>query len=202
MATPKKVPSRQRLIQAAATLFYEHGIHRTSVDAVVAAAGLTKPTFYKNFPSKDDLIVGVAQFRSQAWHEAVEAQVAKAKTPEQGLLAIFEFLDQFVRAQNFRGCALVNAAVEIFSPGDPSREVARANKIENRLRIERLAREANLRQPEHLAAVLALLFEGAITSAYVEQDIQAAEVAGKAAAQLIQAHASPTEKGPGPSSVP
>ena len=45
--------SRQRLIETAATLFYRRGIQRTSIDEVVAEAGLTKPTLYRHFRSKD-----------------------------------------------------------------------------------------------------------------------------------------------------
>ena len=178
-------PSRERLIQTAATLFYERGIHRTSVDLVVAEAGLTKPTFYKSFPSKDDLIEAVANYRSENWHRAIEEEVAAATTPRQRLIAVFDFLENFIADEGFRGCALVNASVEIHIATGPGREVARQNKLANRRRLEQLAKEAELPNPEPLAATLALLFEGAITSAYVEGYTEAGQVARRAAEALI-----------------
>ena len=54
-----RVTSRDKLIEAAAKLFYERGVHATGVDAVVHAAGLTKPTLYSHFRSKDELVAAV-----------------------------------------------------------------------------------------------------------------------------------------------
>lgn len=175
-------------MRAAAGLFYAQGIRGTSVDAVVAEAGLTKPTFYGHFRSKDDLVTAVMELRSAAWHEAVDGYVANARAPRAKLLAVFRFLDAFVASPGFRGCALVNASIEVPSPGDPAREVARGNKTTNRRRLESLAREAGLRDPKRLAASLALVFEGAIVAAWVEGDRGAARDARRAAEQLIAAH--------------
>lgn len=152
---------------------------------MVAEAGLTKPTFYKSFPSKGDLIEAVSNYRSENWHRAIEEKVAAATTPRQRLIAVFEFLEEFIADDGFRGCALVNASVEIHIAAGPGREVARQNKVANRRRLARLAKEAELPNPEALAATLALLFEGAITSAYVEGDTGAGLVARQAAEELI-----------------
>ena len=104
------------------------------------------------------------------------------------LLAVFDFLEDFIGAGNFRGCALVNASVEVISPSHPGRQIAARNKQDNRERIARLAREAGLRNPKSLAASLALLFEGAIVQAYVESDRNAGRQARQAAESLIRAH--------------
>ena len=57
---------------------------------------------------------------------------------------VFDFLEAFIAEKNFRGCALVNASVEILSPDSPGRETARRNKSENRRRLECLASAAGL----------------------------------------------------------
>ncbi len=180
--------SRERLIQTAAALFYEQGIHRTSVDTVVARAGLTKPTFYKYFPSKDDLVTAVVGFRSDNWRRAFEERIAAATTPQRRLSAVFEFLEDFIADRPFRGCALVNASVEILSAADPGRQIARRNKKVNRRCIEKLAREAGLAEPAILASALSFLFEGAIVTAYVEGDRNAGRAARRAAERLIRSH--------------
>ena len=50
-------PERRRplVLDAALTLFLEHGYEGTSMDAIAAAAGVTKPVVYDCFPSKDEL---------------------------------------------------------------------------------------------------------------------------------------------------
>jgi len=48
--------TRARLLDAAETLFGDRGIHRTSLDEIAAAAGLTKGAIYANFGSKKELV--------------------------------------------------------------------------------------------------------------------------------------------------
>ncbi len=98
-------------------------------------------------------------------------------------MAVFDFLEEFIGARNFRGCALVNASVEVLNPSDAGRKIASRNKRQNR---ERLAREAALPKPRALASALSLLFEGAIVQAYVESDPTAGREARRAAEQLIR----------------
>ena len=52
---------QERILQTASALFYRQGIKSTGVDAVVKAAGTTKMSLYKYFPSKDDLILAHLQ---------------------------------------------------------------------------------------------------------------------------------------------
>ena len=49
------VPSRDRLLEAAARVFAERGFERASVDDIAAEAGLSKGTLYWNFKSKEEL---------------------------------------------------------------------------------------------------------------------------------------------------
>jgi AcrR family transcriptional regulator len=53
---PTREETRQRLFEAAAAAFAEHGIGGASVEAITAAGGLTRGAFYSNFASKDELI--------------------------------------------------------------------------------------------------------------------------------------------------
>jgi AcrR family transcriptional regulator len=49
--------ARERILEAAACLFYQDGIHAVGVDTIIAESGVAKMTLYCHFPSKDDLIV-------------------------------------------------------------------------------------------------------------------------------------------------
>ncbi|MFF4767342.1 TetR/AcrR family transcriptional regulator [Streptomyces sp. NPDC001255] len=54
--SPRAAHTVRRLAEAAARQFAAKGCHRTSVDDIVAAAGLARGTFYKYFHEKQDLL--------------------------------------------------------------------------------------------------------------------------------------------------
>jgi hypothetical protein len=51
-----KIPPRTRVLSAAADLFLRHGIAGVSVEAIAKAAATAKPTLYRHFASKDELV--------------------------------------------------------------------------------------------------------------------------------------------------
>ncbi len=67
-----KPSMRERIIEAAAELFYSRGIRAVSAEKIIARVGITKVTFYRHFPSKDDLIVAYLERRAQWERDAVE----------------------------------------------------------------------------------------------------------------------------------
>lgn len=186
MVTKRKTRSRENILKAAAELFYEFGIHTTSVDTVVARAGVTKPTFYQHFSSKADLVTAVVELRSENWNQAIEHEIAQAETDEGRLLAVFNFLESFIADDSFRGCALVNASVEVLDPSSPARKVAESNKKSNRDRLLNLATALGIKDPESLAWDLSMLFEGAIISAYVENNQEIGRRVRQSADRIIQ----------------
>jgi AcrR family transcriptional regulator len=58
---PTRDDTREKLFEAAARVFEEQGIGGASIEAVVAAAGLTRGAFYSNFKSKDELIIAMLE---------------------------------------------------------------------------------------------------------------------------------------------
>lgn len=59
--TPRRVATRQRLVEAAIQEFAARGVDATSVEHVSEAAGFTRGAFYSNFATKDDLCVAVLE---------------------------------------------------------------------------------------------------------------------------------------------
>jgi AcrR family transcriptional regulator len=57
--SPKEESRREKIIAASASVFFEKGFSRTSMDDVIAIIGGSKRTLYRYFPSKDELFFAV-----------------------------------------------------------------------------------------------------------------------------------------------
>jgi len=58
---PTRDDTRDKLFEAAARVFEEHGIGGASIETLAAAAGFTRGAFYSNFKSKDELIIAMLE---------------------------------------------------------------------------------------------------------------------------------------------
>ena len=77
---PRPVPIRERTRRIAQTeltavaqdLFLAQGYEDTTVDQIAAAAGMSKRTFFRYFPSKDDLVIGKYDLFADRMAEALD----------------------------------------------------------------------------------------------------------------------------------
>ena len=180
-------PRREHLIDTAIVLFAEHGYHATGIDAILAAAGVSKKTLYRHFRSKDELILAALKKYDGLFRNDFMRQVeARAETPRGRLLAVFDVAADWFRQNNFYGCMYINAIGEYAAPDTPIRQVCKEFKALMRRYIENLCVDLRVPDPAGLAEELALLLEGAIVTAQVsETRARAAQVAATAAAVLI-----------------
>src|SRR6266478_917717 len=58
---PTRDDTRDKLFEAAARVFEEHGIGGASIETIAAAAGFSRGAFYSNFTSKDELIIAMLE---------------------------------------------------------------------------------------------------------------------------------------------
>jgi AcrR family transcriptional regulator len=182
--------SHERLVTAAARLFYDRGITSTGVDAVVQAAGLTKPTLYAHFPSKSALVVTVLQQRHERLANELEAWVEGIEDAHARPLGVFSWLADWYSRGGQRGCGFLNAAAELADPEDAARPVVRAEKRWLRDLLTSLCEGAGLSQPSRLGSQLLLLVDGVAGRVVVQGSDAAAEAvddATRVAALLIDA---------------
>src|SRR5580693_7596007 len=111
-----KIPMRERIVEAATELFYAQGIRAVSAEKIIAQVGITKVTFYRHFPTKDDLIVAYLERRAAWEREAIAgARQAASDVPE-----VFRIVAEAIGAEScrpgFRGCPFINAAAEYAAP--------------------------------------------------------------------------------------
>ncbi|MFF5082805.1 TetR/AcrR family transcriptional regulator [Actinoplanes sp. NPDC000266] len=104
--------ARQRLLSTATRIFYADGIHAVGVDRIIAEAKVTRATFYRHFPSKDDLVVTYLQEVHQMERAAITSAIAANPTAAGSLLAIAGAIAANIQSPGFRGCAFLNAAAE------------------------------------------------------------------------------------------
>ena len=111
---------KARLVHVAIELFYSHGFQAVGVDQILAAAGVTKTTFYKHFESKDDLLVAAIRAAGRVGDAGLDRRRAETggDDPQAQLLAFFDVLDTWFNAPDFHGCQFINAAVEFPNPND------------------------------------------------------------------------------------
>lgn len=183
---PRLTPAGERILTAASTLFYEQGIRTVGVDAIAAAADVTKKTLYDRFGSKDRLIAAYLEERNRIWHRFLDDQLAERDpaTPEDVILALFAALTDWL-AGSRNGCGFINASVELAAPDHPAMPVIVGQKQWMRAEFEAQARAAGFADPAELADRLLLLHEGALVSYRVAAMPSAPEVAGRAAADLL-----------------
>lgn len=182
--------AKELLTEAADTVFYEHGISSTSVDAVVEAAGVSKPTLYAHFPTKSAVVAAGLRHRHAARRAELEAWVAREDDPRRRPLAVFRWLAAWYAGGGQRGCAFLNAAVEAPRTDWTIRTPVQEEKTWLLTFLSRLCAEAGCASPDDLASQLLLLIDGVAGRVVVhgpEAAPQAAADATRAAGALIDA---------------
>ena len=112
MASPAELTyAGERVLDAAARLFYRRGINAVGVAEIAAEAGVTKKTLYQQFGSKDALVLSYLGARDQRWWDNIEHRLAGAPRPR--ALVVFDAYLEHPDGEVHRGCALLNAAVEL-----------------------------------------------------------------------------------------
>jgi AcrR family transcriptional regulator len=185
-----KTPVRERLLKAAAELFYNDGVGATGIDAITARAGVAKMSLYNNFSSKADLVNAYIQARHEEWLGLYRERLRHATTPQERILAVFDAYEDhasFEYERGFRGCGLLNAAAEL-PVGEPGRAAVAAHKEE----VERLIKEhlRDMRRPasismDEIAEHLSFLLEGAMARAGLEGHSARLKAARKIAVSLL-----------------
>ena len=181
--------ARQRILDAAYDLFSRRGIRGVGVDELMQQAGVAKATFYRHFPSKDDLVLAFLRQREQAWvTDWVLAEVReRGATPEEQLLAIFDLFGEWFARDDFEGCSFINVLLELDDREHPARQECEAALARLRVVLASLAANAGLRDPGEFALSWHILMKGSIVQA-AEGDVEAARRAQTMGRLLIEHH--------------
>ncbi|ANJ67327.1 TetR family transcriptional regulator [Halothiobacillus diazotrophicus] len=155
--------ARMRILLAAHDLFYRDGIRATGVDRVIAESGVTKVTFYRHFPSKNDLIREFLAFRHQRWMTWFTEALQRHGGDDRALVPA---LAEWFGSENYRGCAFINSVGELGTTLPDVVTISHRHKQDMADVIAGLLPE-NPQRAQH-ARALALAVDGAIVRAQMD----------------------------------
>ncbi|RZS41290.1 TetR family transcriptional regulator [Herbihabitans rhizosphaerae] len=178
---------RERLLATAARLFYAEGIHAVGVDRLAAEAGVTKATFYRHFPTKDDLVL--AYIRAE--DATIRGKIAGARELPAGeaIGAIFAGLAANACRPGFRGCPFINAAAEYPDAAHPVRRAIHEHRTWLRDTLAEILTAQGHPAPDVTARELTLLHDGALVAGYLADPRDVRETLHHAVQRIV---------GPGP----
>lgn len=160
--------ARERILVTAHELFYRDGIRATGIDRVIAEAGVAKLTFYRHFPSKDELVRSFLAYRHDRWLAwLVEALGRHGARPGAGLAPLTAAMGEWFADPAFRGCAFINAVAELGGSLADVVAIAQRHKEEMVQVIAELLPPGAQRQSRARAAAMAV--DGAIVRAQMDE---------------------------------
>ncbi|MGH3417768.1 MAG: TetR/AcrR family transcriptional regulator [Actinocrinis sp.] len=176
---------RDRLLETARRLFYTQGIHTVPVDRLVTEAGVTRATFYRHFPAKEDLVEAYLRATDADLRGAVGKALDRG-TAQDAAAALLELIGQVTCSAGFRGCHFINASAEYPDAADPIRVAVAEHRAWFQDTVTRLAERAGHPDPDYAGRVLVLLHDGALSAAELDDPLQVRETVIRAGRELLR----------------
>lgn len=177
---------RDQLVNTALALFYREGFHATGIDRILAESGVAKMTLYKHFKSKDELIMAALESRFAPAAERM-ARAFERLPPREAILRVFDGLDEWLKQDEFCGCAFINAAAEFHDRDHPVHRLAASYKFTTQHYFREALERLQVADPARLARQLQYLMEGAISMGHIQGPGDQALEAKEAADLLLRA---------------
>ncbi|MBO0706275.1 MAG: TetR/AcrR family transcriptional regulator [Candidatus Dormibacteraeota bacterium] len=165
--------ARERLLSTASGLFYREGIRAVGVERILAEAPATRATFYRHFPSKEDLVLAYLRGVDAHIRAEVHAAVETAASPADAVRAIGTVVTDDLARPEFRGCAFLKAAAEYPDPDDPVRRVVLEHRAWYVTTLAELFAQVfgtspRRPNPQHAARHFVMMRDGAMTGAHLD----------------------------------
>jgi AcrR family transcriptional regulator len=165
--------ARERLLSTASALFYREGIRAVGVERILAEAPVTRATFYRHFPSKEELVLAYLRGVDAHIRAGTQAAIDAAPSPADALRAIGTAVADDLARPEFRGCAFLKAAAEYPDPDDPVRQVVLDHRAWyvatlTELFAQVFGESPRRGRPEHAALHFVMMRDGAMSGAHLD----------------------------------
>ncbi len=185
--TPRRSAARDRLLATATRLFYSVGIRAIGVDRVIEEAQVTRVTFYRHFPGKEDLVCAYLQAEDQRIRELVSSGAAATGDPAGAMNMLIEGIGQEICAPGFRGCPFINAAAEYPDPQSSVHRAVLTHRAWFHGAVAEALRTGGHPDPFYGADLVMALRDGAMVAGYLGDSGTAVSSFSRAARSLIAA---------------
>ncbi|MFD1712996.1 TetR/AcrR family transcriptional regulator [Amnibacterium flavum] len=191
MAVETPIPPRRpsaakvRLLEVADRLFYAEGIHTVGIDRIISEAGVTKATFYKQYGSKDRLILEYIRGRDRQVRDSLTETAATSPSAEATLRTLVDAIVADLSRRDFRGCPFLNAAAEFADENHPVRRAIGEHRDWFTEFLESHLQRMGHPTPGAAADELYLLRDGAMGGGYAGDPIAAHTALHRAADRVL-----------------
>jgi AcrR family transcriptional regulator len=170
MTTTPKASPRDRLLDAAAVLFYREGVG-AGTDALCKAAGVSKRSMYQLFSSKDEVLAAALERQEPQLTAMLLPPPGALAGPRARVLHVFERLEESAASPEYEGCPFLSVQVELKDPGHVASVVAARGKrnVADFFRAE--AERGGAADPGLLARRLTLVYDGAAARAGIRSEV-------------------------------
>jgi len=180
--------ARDRILTAASIMFAENGVARTGVDPLIEAAGVAKATFYRHFPSKDDLVAAWLRAPGTRWLDRVRRDAeARAMSSDELMSEIFAGLARWLEDEDFAPSPFFNATMTAMDSPEPVASAIREYNDEVRAYLAGVIAATGHPKPEFAAHEVHLLIAGAIAMGVATRSSAHVLAARDAALTLLKA---------------
>ncbi len=159
-----KTRKKDAVIETATALFSEQSYLSVGVDKIIAESNVAKMTFYKYFPSKENLIEAVLENRRLYIQYSLEELVNEQNLPKDKLQAIFNWFESWFFSADFHGCMFIKASEE-FPDNLKFRKISETYKVWLHDLISTIIRNMGKSSADDLTSLIIIIIDGLIVKA-------------------------------------
>jgi len=161
MARKPAPGTRDRILDVASRLFHDHGVHAVGLQQIIDECGCGKNLLYREFASKDDLVVAYLKRCRDEWETVIHEAIQQAgNDAARQLVAVVRAVAGQVADPDYRGCPFLNTHAELRDPAHPAHQVAVEHFQALRRQLRALANRARLRNGSDIAEQILLIVYG------------------------------------------
>jgi AcrR family transcriptional regulator len=164
MARKPTPDAHERILDAAAGLFDRYGVHAVGMQQIIDEFGCGKNLLYREFASKDDLVVAYLRRCSQDWDGTVAQARSATDDPAGQLLELVRLVGEKSIVPGTRGCPLRNTYAEFPDPEHPAHQISIDHFTGVREQLNEIARRTDAAEPSRLADRIMFIIDGLYTN--------------------------------------
>ena len=145
--------TKEKILDAALTLFAENGYDGTSVEQIASEVGIKAPSLYKHFKGKEDILNALIDSAEARYEEMFGSEKNIGKVPKSG--------EEFIQ---------VTMGRIAFTIKDPVIRKTRMFLVQEQFRNERISEVTTRHQLDGIQRMFAKIIEGMMNAGIVKKD--------------------------------